>query len=231
MTNSELTLVLGGTGKTGRRVAQRLRALDRPVRIGSRAGDPPFDWTDRATWPGVAGRCARGVPDLSAGPRLPRRGRHRRRVRGARRRERGAAAGAAVRPRRGRRAGRREGGRSRRRGVGGRPVRVLHAELHRGLPGRRGRGGRDRAAGRRRAGAVRRRRRHRRGRGRRTARPDPAGPGVRGDRTAGAHLRAGRGGDLGRDRPTGAVPPGRRGRVRRRRGRGRVPARGRGRAR
>lgn len=52
MTNSDLTLVLGGTGKTGRRVAQRLRALDRPVRIGSRAGDPPFDWTDRATWPG-----------------------------------------------------------------------------------------------------------------------------------------------------------------------------------
>ena len=52
MTNSDLTLVLGGNGKTGRRVAQRLRALDRPVRIGSRAGDPPFDWTDRATWPG-----------------------------------------------------------------------------------------------------------------------------------------------------------------------------------
>jgi len=49
---SDLTLVLGGTGKTGRRVAQRLRALGRPVRIGSRAGDPPFDWTDRATWPG-----------------------------------------------------------------------------------------------------------------------------------------------------------------------------------
>jgi len=52
MTHTDLTLVLGGNGKTGRRVAQRLRALDRPVRIGSRAGDPPFDWTDRATWPG-----------------------------------------------------------------------------------------------------------------------------------------------------------------------------------
>ncbi len=52
MTNSDLILVLGGTGKTGRRVAQRLRALGRPVRIGSRAGDPPFDWTDLATWPG-----------------------------------------------------------------------------------------------------------------------------------------------------------------------------------
>jgi uncharacterized protein YbjT (DUF2867 family) len=52
MTHTNLTLVLGGNGKTGRRVAKRLRALDRPVRIGSRAGDPPFDWTDRATWPG-----------------------------------------------------------------------------------------------------------------------------------------------------------------------------------
>jgi uncharacterized protein YbjT (DUF2867 family) len=50
MTNSDLTLVLGGTGKTGRRVAARLRALGRPVRIGSRAADPPFDWDDPATW-------------------------------------------------------------------------------------------------------------------------------------------------------------------------------------
>jgi uncharacterized protein YbjT (DUF2867 family) len=47
---SELTLVLGGTGKTGRRVAQRLESLDRRVRIGSRSADPPFDWNDAATW-------------------------------------------------------------------------------------------------------------------------------------------------------------------------------------
>jgi uncharacterized protein YbjT (DUF2867 family) len=52
MTNSDLTLVLGGNGKTGRRVGARLRALGRPVRIGSRAGDPPFDWDDRSTWAG-----------------------------------------------------------------------------------------------------------------------------------------------------------------------------------
>ena len=32
------TLVLGGNGKTGRRVAQRLMALGMPVRIGSRTG-------------------------------------------------------------------------------------------------------------------------------------------------------------------------------------------------
>jgi uncharacterized protein YbjT (DUF2867 family) len=44
------TLVLGGTGKTGRRVAERLLARGVPTRIGSRAGAPPFDWNDRATW-------------------------------------------------------------------------------------------------------------------------------------------------------------------------------------
>ena len=44
------TLVLGGTGKTGRRVAARLTARGLPVRIGSRSGTPPFDWDDRSTW-------------------------------------------------------------------------------------------------------------------------------------------------------------------------------------
>jgi uncharacterized protein YbjT (DUF2867 family) len=44
------TLVLGGTGKTGRRVAERLVARGLPVRLGSRSGKPPFDWEDRATW-------------------------------------------------------------------------------------------------------------------------------------------------------------------------------------
>jgi uncharacterized protein YbjT (DUF2867 family) len=53
-TNSHHTvLVLGGTGKTGRRVAERLRAQGIAVRIGSRAADPPFDWQDRAGWPAV----------------------------------------------------------------------------------------------------------------------------------------------------------------------------------
>jgi uncharacterized protein YbjT (DUF2867 family) len=32
------TLVLGGTGKTGRRVVQRLRPRRLPVRVGSRSG-------------------------------------------------------------------------------------------------------------------------------------------------------------------------------------------------
>ena len=44
------TLVLGGTGKIGRRVVERLSARGLPVRIGSRSGEPRFDWEDRATW-------------------------------------------------------------------------------------------------------------------------------------------------------------------------------------
>ena len=43
-------LVVGGKGKTGRRVADRLRQRGIPVRIGSRSGEPPFDWEDRSTW-------------------------------------------------------------------------------------------------------------------------------------------------------------------------------------
>jgi uncharacterized protein YbjT (DUF2867 family) len=42
------TLVLGGTGKTGRRVVERLRAKGVPVRVGSRS--LPFDWNDDSTW-------------------------------------------------------------------------------------------------------------------------------------------------------------------------------------
>src|SRR3990170_3972008 len=44
------TLVLGGTGKTGRRVAARLEGRGLPVRIGSRSAEPRFDWQDTATW-------------------------------------------------------------------------------------------------------------------------------------------------------------------------------------
>ncbi len=43
-------LVLGCTGKTGRRVAERLAARGVPVRIGSRSGRPAFDWNDESTW-------------------------------------------------------------------------------------------------------------------------------------------------------------------------------------
>jgi uncharacterized protein YbjT (DUF2867 family) len=44
------TLVLGGRGKTGRRVVQRLTARSLPVRVGSRSGQPPFDWEEPSTW-------------------------------------------------------------------------------------------------------------------------------------------------------------------------------------
>jgi uncharacterized protein YbjT (DUF2867 family) len=66
---TKLTLVLGATGKTGRRVAERLTARGLPVRLGSRSGEPPFDWDDRATWtPAVNGTGATYVtyyPDLA----------------------------------------------------------------------------------------------------------------------------------------------------------------------
>lgn len=45
-----MTLVLGGTGKTGRRVAKRLADRNLPIRIGSRSGKLPFLWEDRTTW-------------------------------------------------------------------------------------------------------------------------------------------------------------------------------------
>lgn len=65
----KMILVLGGTGKTGRRVAARLRQLDWPVRIGSRSGNPPFDWNNLATWgPALEGIHAVYVafqPDLA----------------------------------------------------------------------------------------------------------------------------------------------------------------------
>jgi uncharacterized protein YbjT (DUF2867 family) len=47
---SKPILVVGGTGKIGRRVVERLTARGLPVRVGSRSGDPRFDWEDRSTW-------------------------------------------------------------------------------------------------------------------------------------------------------------------------------------
>lgn len=43
-------LVLGGTGKTGRRIATGLKERALSVRIGSRSGTPPFDWNDESGW-------------------------------------------------------------------------------------------------------------------------------------------------------------------------------------
>ena len=49
-TNTDLTLVLGGTGKTGSRIASRLKNMNLPVRIGSRSAMPSFDWNNEAGW-------------------------------------------------------------------------------------------------------------------------------------------------------------------------------------
>ncbi|UPK74668.1 NAD(P)H-binding protein [Nocardioidaceae bacterium SCSIO 66511] len=43
-------LLLGASGKTGRRIQARLSAADRPVRAASRTSEVRFDWTDRSTW-------------------------------------------------------------------------------------------------------------------------------------------------------------------------------------
>jgi uncharacterized protein YbjT (DUF2867 family) len=63
------TLVIGGTGKTGRRVVQRLEARGLAVRATSLSGEPSFDWNDRATWaPALHGTSAAYVtyyPDLA----------------------------------------------------------------------------------------------------------------------------------------------------------------------
>lgn len=43
-------LVIGGTGKTGRRVASILESNGVPVRIGSRSASPAFDWNNESGW-------------------------------------------------------------------------------------------------------------------------------------------------------------------------------------
>ncbi|MBY8850623.1 NAD(P)H-binding protein [Saccharothrix sp. MB29] len=51
--NNGTTLVLGATGKTGRRVAARLRLRGTPVRTASRSSPTRFDWSDPDGWAGV----------------------------------------------------------------------------------------------------------------------------------------------------------------------------------
>jgi uncharacterized protein YbjT (DUF2867 family) len=65
----QMTLVVGATGKTGRRVIERLQARGLPVRAASRSSETPFDWNDRATWaPALSGATAAYVsyfPDIA----------------------------------------------------------------------------------------------------------------------------------------------------------------------
>jgi uncharacterized protein YbjT (DUF2867 family) len=64
-----IALVLGGTGKTGRRVVERLRARGTPTRAASRSNTPAFDWNDRTTWQaafdGVTAAYIAYAPDLA----------------------------------------------------------------------------------------------------------------------------------------------------------------------
>ena len=43
-------LVIGGTGKTGRRVVEGLTQLGHNVRVGTRGGSPAFEWNDPSTY-------------------------------------------------------------------------------------------------------------------------------------------------------------------------------------
>ena len=65
----DLTLVLGGNGKTGRRVAERLTAKGHEVRIGSRSAVPAFDWDNEKSWDacfdGVTSAYITFAPDLA----------------------------------------------------------------------------------------------------------------------------------------------------------------------
>ncbi|MGF0245029.1 NAD(P)H-binding protein [Rhodococcus erythropolis] len=62
-------VVIGGTGKTGARVAQRLTAVGIRTRIASRTSGTRFDWNDQSTWqPAMSGVEAAYVtyaPDLA----------------------------------------------------------------------------------------------------------------------------------------------------------------------
>ncbi|MET8697993.1 NmrA family transcriptional regulator [Kitasatospora sp. NPDC004723] len=68
-TAARTVLVTGGTGKTGRRVAERLTALGHTARIGSRTAPVPFDWDDDTTWDaaldGVGAAYLAYYPDLA----------------------------------------------------------------------------------------------------------------------------------------------------------------------
>jgi hypothetical protein len=69
MNQNHMTLVVGGTGKTGRRVVERPQHRGLPLRVGSRAAGPAFDWEDRTTWlpslDGITKAYVTYYPDLA----------------------------------------------------------------------------------------------------------------------------------------------------------------------
>ena len=166
----------GATGKTGRRVADRLEAARHRRPRAARAPAPRRSTgTDRSTWAaaldGVDAAYVAYVPDIAvpgarrrrrrASPSSPRGSASRRLVLLSGRGEPEALAAEHAFA-----AAAEAGGVD----VDRRPRELVRAELQRGLLRRRRAQRRARAAGRRRARAVRRRRRHRRRRGRRAHR-------------------------------------------------------------
>ncbi len=77
-TNSDTNpiLIVGGTGKTGRRVATRLQSRGMPVRLASRSSETRFDWDDSSTWDaalqGVSAAYVTYSPDLAVPEAPPR---------------------------------------------------------------------------------------------------------------------------------------------------------------
>lgn len=71
----EPILIIGGTGKTGRRVAEKLTDRGVAIRVASRSAETVFDWNDRSTWhsaiEGVSAVYVTYSPDLAV-PEAPR---------------------------------------------------------------------------------------------------------------------------------------------------------------
>lgn len=67
--NKPTVLVIGSTGKTGRRIVERLAEKGHPVRSGSRQSEPQFDWENSGTWAaaldGVKAVYVSYYPDLA----------------------------------------------------------------------------------------------------------------------------------------------------------------------
>ncbi|MET7719049.1 NAD(P)H-binding protein [Streptomyces sp. NPDC005407] len=67
--NDKTILVLGATGKTGRRVVNGLRGRGATIRAASRSGEVRFDWDDRNTWePAFTGADAAYIVDMQDKP-------------------------------------------------------------------------------------------------------------------------------------------------------------------
>ncbi|MBB4094053.1 NAD(P)H-binding protein [Ochrobactrum pecoris] len=69
MDRNDRYLVIGATGKTGRRVAEKLLEKGLPVRAVSRSTEVPFDWNNQSTWAaaleGITGAYVTYQPDLA----------------------------------------------------------------------------------------------------------------------------------------------------------------------